>query len=84
MPGISGCLTEASGPVRLQHPHMSSEQPHPLRMTIEFDQDSVPIAGRVQQGDQAPQEFEGILELVSLVEAARRSAERRAANGEPA
>ena len=64
---------------------MSSEQPHLLRMTIEFDQDSMPIAGRVPQGDQAPQDFEGMLELVSLVEAARRSADRRAGGkGEPA
>jgi hypothetical protein len=56
---------------------MSSEQPHLLRMTIEFEQDSAPIAGRVQQEDQAPQEFEGVLELIALVEAARRPARRR-------
>jgi hypothetical protein len=40
-------------------------------MTIEFDPDATPIAGRVEQEDRAPQDFEGILELVALVEAAR-------------
>lgn len=64
---------------------MSSEQPHVLRMTIEIDRDSTPIAGRVAQANESPQEFEGILELISLVEAARRPADDRAgAHGEPA
>jgi hypothetical protein len=60
---------------------MSTEKPRLLRMTIEFDQDSIPIAGRVEQPDHVTQEFEGIVELVALVEAARRpgSAGARAA-----
>lgn len=51
---------------------MSTQKPRLLRMTIEFDQDSTPIAGRVEQPDHVTQEFEGIVELVALVEAARR------------
>ncbi len=45
---------------------------HLLRMTIEFDPDATPIAGRVELEDRAPQEFEGIIELIALVEAARK------------
>ena len=52
---------------------MTGEEHRLLRMTIEFDRDSTPIAGHVEQDDRAPQAFEGILELISLVEAARRS-----------
>lgn len=56
------------------HGGMSAEKPRLLRMTIEFDRDSSPIAGRVEQPDHVTQEFEGIVELVALVEAARRPA----------
>lgn len=44
-------------------------------MTIEFDPDATPIAGRVEQEDRVPQEFEGILELIALVDAARKPAD---------
>ena len=42
-------------------------------MTIEFDPDDTPITGRVEREDRAPQEFEGIVELIALVEAARKT-----------
>ena len=42
-------------------------------MTIEFDPVSTPIMGRLQRDQQPAQEFEGMVELVSLLEAARRS-----------
>lgn len=64
---------------------MSSDQPHLLRVTIEFDPDSTPISGRIEQGNRSPQAFEGMLELISIVEAARRSGDHRAGTeGEPA
>jgi len=47
---------------------------HVLRITIEFDPNATPIAGRVEREEMAPQEFEGILELIALVEAARQAA----------
>lgn len=53
-------------------------------MTIEFDPTSTPIMGWLV-GDKRPrQEFQGMLELISLVEAARRAARSdAAASGSP-
>ena len=51
---------------------MTGAPRHLHRMTVEFDPDATPITGRVEHEDRAPQEFEGLLELIALVEAARK------------
>ncbi len=42
-----------------------------VRVTIELDPASRPIVGWFEQQHRPPQEFRGILELISLLEAAR-------------
>jgi hypothetical protein len=49
-----------------------------VRMTIEFDGLSTPMVGWLVEEGGIRQEFQGMLELISLLEAARRSAQRDA------
>lgn len=42
-----------------------------VRVTIEFDPASAPITGWFQREERPRQEFRGMLELISLLEAAR-------------
>jgi hypothetical protein len=47
-----------------------------VRVTIEFDPASAPITGWLQREERPWQEFRGMLELISLLEAARDHAVR--------
>jgi hypothetical protein len=46
-----------------------------VRMTIEFDGLSTPTVGWLVEEGGTRQEFQGMVELISLIEAARRSAQ---------
>lgn len=46
------------------------------RITIEFDPTTTPIKGRVREDEAPAREFEGMLELFSVLEAARGQAAR--------
>lgn len=56
---------------RLRIARMTGDASGLVRVTIEFDPTSAPIKGWLKREECAGQEFQGMLELISLLEAAR-------------